>query len=248
MALFASSYLIGDALYWYEGLEEDVQNDWSRLRPALLARFGRSGPPPTAASSTPVISAPAPPTTIPTPAAAPPTTRPRPLVRKGRLKVLNADGSLCGYSAESGDLVDGMCRTLSTGPDGALLISFIASPSGEPFEIQILDDPPNTRATDRLAVCWGGLAQNRWQSEVTSVASSCRFSSIASSKNWDIKKKVWAISNSGELSVDYPKPDGGTEGLQPFIRQSANYLYWLRSSRSNTRGFNPVRIVVEDVV
>lgn len=50
MAVFASSYLGSDALYWYEDLEEDVQNDWSRLRPALLARFGRRGQTPTPAS------------------------------------------------------------------------------------------------------------------------------------------------------------------------------------------------------
>ncbi|KAG8898826.1 hypothetical protein FRC01_010752, partial [Tulasnella sp. 417] len=50
MAVFASSYLGGDALYWYEDLDEDVQNDWSRLRPALLARFGRRGTTPATAS------------------------------------------------------------------------------------------------------------------------------------------------------------------------------------------------------
>ncbi|KAG8960128.1 hypothetical protein FRC00_000842 [Tulasnella sp. 408] len=72
MALFASRCLIGDALYWYEGLDEDVQNDWTRLRPALLERFGRLGPPSSATSSTPAFQAPAPPAAIPTPAAAPP--------------------------------------------------------------------------------------------------------------------------------------------------------------------------------
>lgn len=41
MAVFASTYLGGDALYWYEDLDEGVQNDWSRLRPALLGQFGR---------------------------------------------------------------------------------------------------------------------------------------------------------------------------------------------------------------
>ncbi|KAG8976843.1 hypothetical protein FRB90_009022, partial [Tulasnella sp. 427] len=43
MAGLASSYLTGDALYWFEGLEQSVQNDWNQLRPALLARFGRGG-------------------------------------------------------------------------------------------------------------------------------------------------------------------------------------------------------------
>lgn len=49
MAVFASSCFAGDAFYWYEELDEDVQNDWSRLRPALVARFGRGSISPTLA-------------------------------------------------------------------------------------------------------------------------------------------------------------------------------------------------------
>ncbi|KIO32057.1 hypothetical protein M407DRAFT_118835 [Tulasnella calospora MUT 4182] len=247
MALFASSYLIGDALYWYEGLDEDVQNDWSRLRPALLARFGRSGPPPTTASSIPVISVPPPPTTVPTPAAAPPTTSHSLLVRKGRLKVLNSDGSLRGYSARSGDET-GLYRTLSTGPDGALLISFTTTPVGEPFEIQIIDSPQNSQVTDSLAVCWEGVSRDRWKSNANYVATSCSFSNIASSKPWEIEKKVWKISKDGEFCVEYPGRDGGTETLQPFIRQSTNNIHWLRPSRPDTQNHVSVRIVFEDVM
>ncbi|KAG8974638.1 hypothetical protein FRC05_007115, partial [Tulasnella sp. 425] len=43
IAFLASSYFVGDAFYWYEELDDDVKNDWSRLRPALVARFGRGG-------------------------------------------------------------------------------------------------------------------------------------------------------------------------------------------------------------
>ncbi|KAG9037234.1 Transmembrane osmosensor, partial [Tulasnella sp. UAMH 9824] len=95
VALFASSYLIGDALYWYEDLEESIQKDWSRLRPALLARFGRKGLPTTVTSAALAISS-SPSTTIPTPAAAPATTSHS---KKGYVKVLNLDGSLNGYLA-----------------------------------------------------------------------------------------------------------------------------------------------------
>lgn len=41
IAVFASSCFAGDAFYWYEELDEDVQNDWSRPQPAPVARFGR---------------------------------------------------------------------------------------------------------------------------------------------------------------------------------------------------------------
>ncbi|KAG8900301.1 hypothetical protein FRC00_013651 [Tulasnella sp. 408] len=50
IALFASTYLIGHALHWYEDLDQSIQNDWSRLRPTLLARFGRRGAPTTVTS------------------------------------------------------------------------------------------------------------------------------------------------------------------------------------------------------
>ncbi|KAG9044339.1 hypothetical protein FS837_008298, partial [Tulasnella sp. UAMH 9824] len=72
MAIFASGHLRGEALYWYEDLEESVQNDWSRLRPALLASFGARVKTPAGTSSARVITGSTPSTTIPTPAAAPP--------------------------------------------------------------------------------------------------------------------------------------------------------------------------------
>lgn len=39
MAGYASTCFEGEALKWYEGLDEDVQNDWKQLRTALLERF-----------------------------------------------------------------------------------------------------------------------------------------------------------------------------------------------------------------
>lgn len=59
------------------------------------------------------------------------------MTRKGRLGVLNSDGSLRGYIAKSGK-TDGLYNTWSTDPDDALLVSFTTSSSGEPFEIQII--------------------------------------------------------------------------------------------------------------
>ncbi|KAG8919376.1 hypothetical protein FRC01_001314 [Tulasnella sp. 417] len=39
MAGYASTCFEGEALRWYEGLDEDVQDDWKQLRTALLERF-----------------------------------------------------------------------------------------------------------------------------------------------------------------------------------------------------------------
>lgn len=43
MAEIASLCFTGEALEWYENLEDGVQTDWSVLRRALLARFPSAG-------------------------------------------------------------------------------------------------------------------------------------------------------------------------------------------------------------
>lgn len=244
IAFLASSQLTGDALYWYVRLEEDVQDDWSLLRPALLATFGRAGGPPSATSSTPAIPAFASPTTIPTSAAAPPTTCPGSLARKGRLKVLNSDGSPCGYIAKSGE-TDGLYNTCSTNPDDALLVSLKTPSSGEAFEIEIIDDLQSSRAIDYLAIRWGSI---NGQSNVRFVATCCSFSKRTSMQFWEITTKVWSTFINGDLCVSYPIQERHHERLQPFIRQSTNRIYWLSRSRVDTRGHVLVRIVFEDLV
>ncbi len=39
-----SSSLMGDAMRWYVTLSDEVQNDWSKLRKALLANYASSEP------------------------------------------------------------------------------------------------------------------------------------------------------------------------------------------------------------
>ncbi|KIO30515.1 hypothetical protein M407DRAFT_242168 [Tulasnella calospora MUT 4182] len=39
MAGYASTCFAGEALRWYEGLDDDVQDDWKQLRTAMLERF-----------------------------------------------------------------------------------------------------------------------------------------------------------------------------------------------------------------
>ncbi|KAG8921736.1 hypothetical protein FRC00_008290, partial [Tulasnella sp. 408] len=46
MAGYASTCFAGEALRWYEGLDEDVQDDWKQLRAALLERFPPVSEPP----------------------------------------------------------------------------------------------------------------------------------------------------------------------------------------------------------
>ena len=39
MADYAASCIIGEALIWFEGLDEEVQGEWPMLRAALLQKY-----------------------------------------------------------------------------------------------------------------------------------------------------------------------------------------------------------------
>ncbi|KAG8917657.1 bud emergence protein 1 [Tulasnella sp. 417] len=75
MAGYASTCFAGEALRWYEGLDEDVQDDWKKLRTAMLERFPPvSEQPPQPASGPSLASIPG--NLIPTAPAAPPAAPP----------------------------------------------------------------------------------------------------------------------------------------------------------------------------
>ncbi|KAG8899858.1 Transmembrane osmosensor [Tulasnella sp. 408] len=141
IALFASSYLAGDALYWYEDLEESIQKDWSRLRPALLTRFGRRSSSTTATSG---LSA-----TIPTPAAAPPATTSYSPTRKGSTTSTKPPGSMQGGQSPRTPLMGAAIGSIGSteGSRARTLYNYNASPD-DPNEIsfskgetlEILDD------------------------------------------------------------------------------------------------------------
>lgn len=44
IAAFISSCFVSNALRWYSSLDSDLQDDWKRLRLAILARFPREDP------------------------------------------------------------------------------------------------------------------------------------------------------------------------------------------------------------
>jgi len=69
IADFASSCFVGQALRWFETLDDSIQGDWKLLRQAMLERY------PYQASSVSIQNR----SVIPTPAAAPPVAQPVPL-------------------------------------------------------------------------------------------------------------------------------------------------------------------------
>lgn len=247
MAVFASTYLGGDALYWYEDLDEGVQNDWSRLRPALLGQFGRRKTP-AATSGSPTTSPSTSSTTIPTAAAAPPrpAATSSPLVRKGRLQVLNTGGVLLGYIQKKKSR-EGIHLSRPGALSDALLVSFPAS-ADEPFEIRIVDTPERLQGVDALAIGWPGLPNDHVVDFLLCTAACCSISTLQRPQ-MAAQQKVWTISHGGELIAKYRRPDDGVEGLQSYEDQPGGSVCWMTEralkNRSNTR---KVKIVFEDAV
>ncbi|KAG9031770.1 hypothetical protein FS837_002891 [Tulasnella sp. UAMH 9824] len=91
IAAFISSCFVGNALRWYSSLDSDVQDDWKRLRQAILTRFPREDP------GAPSVSI------IPTPASAGPPAPVRMGPRRGRIRVLCAPSSTIFYISKKLD-------------------------------------------------------------------------------------------------------------------------------------------------
>lgn len=85
IADFASTCFVGDALRWYEDLDEDTQRDWRKLRLALLAQWPAPSQRDQAAPPNPQTQS----AIIPTPAAAPPVNTDG--TRIGRIRIIATD-------------------------------------------------------------------------------------------------------------------------------------------------------------
>ncbi|KIO32054.1 hypothetical protein M407DRAFT_19079 [Tulasnella calospora MUT 4182] len=123
IAYLASSCFVGEALYWYEGLDQAVQSNWRHLRHAILERFGQGSQSQGVSLrlQTPLAH------TIPTPAAAPPipfnSSYP---FQRCRLKVIDLDGIDHGY-IQLTSTPDGRLGQLCKTPSQALHVSAFPS-------------------------------------------------------------------------------------------------------------------------
>lgn len=95
IADFASTCFVGDALRWYEDLDENVQRDWRKLRLALLTQWPAPSHRDQAAPPNPQTQS----AIIPTPAAAPPANTDG--ARIGRIRIVAAQ-NLSGVTVFSG--------------------------------------------------------------------------------------------------------------------------------------------------
>ncbi|KIO29814.1 hypothetical protein M407DRAFT_21065 [Tulasnella calospora MUT 4182] len=192
IAYLASSCFVGDAFYWYEDLDKEIQDDWSRLRPALVARIA-------------VSQVSVPPITIPTPAAAPPAPNSIPMTRKGRLKVLGLNGRFRGYVAAR--IEDGKYRSLTDTAELALSVLLTPPASDNAFEIKVASEV--STASDAVGITWSSLTDTQWVKNTAFIAVCCSWSTVKSTTTWAVERDIWKLSDDSELSVQYPKPSGG---------------------------------------
>ncbi|KIO27512.1 hypothetical protein M407DRAFT_23201 [Tulasnella calospora MUT 4182] len=211
MAIYASSCLVGEAFYWYEEQEDSVQNDWSRLRPALVARFGRAAAPSRAIPGvSETVAAQPPPSTIPTPAAVPSNTATSgSLNQVGRLKFLNSNGGFRGYLGNNYDLW-GIYRDIVPDSDTALSVSIPSKSFTGAFEIKIVGHNigKSLGNSDELVIIWWALAGLGWERGALCTAFASSGSKAASKLAHLVppERNVWTISEGGELHVEYPMP------------------------------------------
>lgn len=237
IAYLASSCFVGDALYWYEDLDQEIQDDWSRLRPAMMAKFGRTRPPPHDPNLS--ISAPqaaASSITIPTPAAAPPVPDSIPLLRKGLLKVLGLNGRCHGYIAAR--IENGQYRSITETPQLALSVLLPPSSSKHIFEIKVA---PN----DSVGIVWPNLSGAEWTDDTRYFAYCCSWSTIRSANTWAVNNNVWKLADDSELSVHYPKLNGDVEPLRAHLESRGATFCWFKSSRAPSRDYERVRVLFE---
>lgn len=254
IAYFASSCFVGDALYWYEGLDESIQEDWKLLRPAILERFGRKSQHPASPPSSAMVptSAMAPTsavaTAIPTPAAAPPGPRgpiSSSVSRKGRLKVLSRYGISRGYI---GTVVNsfGVYNHVEEALRNALLVELIPSSTHEGHEIRL----PKDRLQDEedfLAVTWLNTRDSSWVKGSRSNAACCSWNKTTTNTRWQTSKRVWIVLGDNEVRVEYPSPNGGNETLRPCIDYGDGFLRWLGNSNEGV-GYEQMKVTFEEAV
>ncbi|KAG8917634.1 hypothetical protein FRC01_002322 [Tulasnella sp. 417] len=179
--------------------------------------------------------------TIPTPAAAPPVPILIPVARKGRLKVLGPDGRFRGYLADR--IQDGKYRFLTETPGLALSVLIPPRSSDHPFEIQPASQVAQTK--DAVGVTWANVPAPRWMENSSFVAICCSWSTVKSTTTWATERAVWRLSDDSELSVRYPKPDGGFEPLQAHLSSKGGPVLWFKYSRPFAFDYDKVRVLFE---
>lgn len=249
IAYFASSCFVGEALYWYEGLDENVQSDWGNLRQAILERFGqRSQSQSISHRRQTVVTSPLP-SIIPTPAAAaPPPLNSFSVVRTCRLKVVGHDGRPRGY-IQNASTPDGRLGQLCKDPSKALPVSPSRSNMDILLQISISDQDSvqfSAKGKDWLAITWDGLTGSEWTEGPNFFANFCSWSTTTLSTKWATERRVWAISDSGEVAVHYPRRDLRTEHLLPYIDGDSCFLVWFKPRNPDLRRWSPVRVVLDE--
>ncbi|KIO30114.1 hypothetical protein M407DRAFT_158324 [Tulasnella calospora MUT 4182] len=236
IADFAALCFAGDALRWYETLDDDVQLDWSKLRRAVLdwlpntaprpvdprlsvysaaPHAARASSPALAASPTAASPAPAPAPPTPTATAAFPQEKTIPFL-EGTFQITSMNGNSMGYLSRVVDADATYPRTNSR--YSALRVSFALLP--DRHTIKLLDLPGGDQF---LGLTWRNLAPSDWTKSEKYTSAIVPISFIPSESKWrsgNFQDKgasqhhIWTLSRDKTLQASYIDNAGAIHRLQ----------------------------------
>ncbi|KAG8922260.1 hypothetical protein FRC01_014267 [Tulasnella sp. 417] len=230
IADFAALCFAGDALRWYETLDDDVQLDWSKLRRAILDWLPNTAPRPTDPSSAPQAARAASPALAasPTAASAPAPAPPTPLntaafaqertvpFLEGSFQITSLNGNSMGYLSRAMDADATYPRTNSR--YSALRVSFALLQ--DRHTIKLLD---LSGGDQFLGLTWRNLAPSDWTKSEKYTAAIVPMSFFPSETKWksaNVQDKgasqhhIWSLSRDKTLQASFIDNAGGAHRLQ----------------------------------
>lgn len=225
IADFAAMCFSGNALRWYETLDDDVQRDWSKLRRAILDWLpdtgSRSVVPSVSAYGASSQAAP-PPTPAPAPFPLSPTSTTAfpqesmvPLL-EGVFQVTSVTGEPMGYLSRTIDSDETLPRTMSL--YSALRVRFALFPDRQ--TIKILDSPGSEQF---LGLTWRNLGPSDWNRSDTYTAAIVPVSFVPSEGRWKSTNRqdkaatqhhIWTLSRDRAAQACFTDISGGIHRLQ----------------------------------
>ncbi|KAG9023189.1 hypothetical protein FRB95_013425 [Tulasnella sp. JGI-2019a] len=208
MADYAYGCLSDKALYWYEGLDLDVQQDWSKLKPAILISFPWETPDP---------------------------ETPAPVTSRSRIKAVGRDGAFIGYVAPL--VRDDDTRPMVKKPEEALVLDIPRAWNNTQQTARIRLAVPNESYSflglePRPGSYWDLRACNAGpEGEGRAQANTGK---AASSKVWKIKK---FDDSTEELYAEWIDDTGAKISLHPFTNSIPTKWIFMRTTPLNTDMF-----------
>ncbi|KAG9024817.1 hypothetical protein FRB95_010985 [Tulasnella sp. JGI-2019a] len=233
MADYAYGCLSGEVLDWFEDLDPDVRQDWSRLRQAMITKFRQSKLVPTApeAASGPCLVASSP-------------------VSRSRVRVVRGNGTVLGYISPPGPWT----HATVVASDQALVLDIpnVWDEKQEPGHIKI-------SACDSNIVAYPFLGLENWKGDHW-IVRACeeepegsvfkeRARADTNSAVQEAASKVWSIKklngSTEELCMHWLEDTGGRSCLQAVIPSVSDSSIQLWMRRAPIGSEESVKLILE---